>query len=53
MKLAVPMVVATAVEVIAVTEVVVAIIVVEFAKATSILESKNSDIMDKLFWSSG
>jgi len=42
-------VMAIAVEVMAVTEVVVAIIVVEFAKATSILESKNSNIIEKLF----
>jgi hypothetical protein len=40
-------------EVIAVTEVVVAMIVVEFAKATSILESKNNNIIEKLFWSLG
>ena len=48
-EFAVPVVVAIAIEVMAVTEVVVAIIVVEFAKAISILESKNSNIIEKLF----
>ena len=48
-EFAVPVVVATAVEVTAVTEVVVAMIVVEFTKAMSILESKNSNIIEKLF----
>ena len=53
MEFAVPVVVATVVEVIAITEVVVAMIVVEFVKAMSILESKSSNIIEKLFWSSG
>ena len=49
MEFVAPVAMATAVEVMAVTEVVVAMTVVEFAKATSILESKNSNIIEKLF----
>jgi hypothetical protein len=48
-EFAAPVAMATAVEVMAVTEVVVAMTVVEFAKATSVLESKNRNITEKLF----
>jgi len=48
-EFAVLVVVATAMKVIAVTDVVVAMMVVEFAKAISILKSKNSNIIEKLF----